>query len=503
MNPEQNKPELTPEEREARRQRRWERHRAWQSSRMSLLTLLILVPVYFLIVAFLLVFPRSTVSQIENRMLATFPKFSFGSYFSGDFTADIAEFYDDTVPYRDSFKRMGTQITGVLGLRNSKDTITLIQTDIVAENMNGGNVDEEVPEETKTVLEGAAGRKPTDTTVPEETQASGKDYTAEDAEYENSNGLLIVNQDDHWKVLPLFGGGSGAKYIEALNTLQEKVGDDVTIYSMPIPLSSEFYLPSNAAGASASHVDCFNKIAEQLDSRIVSVDVIPALGAHTQEAIYCRTDHHWQPLGAYYACEVFAKAAGVPYAALDDYLAGKNEGYVGTMYAYTNDSRILNDPEDFCYYTPLCEYEADYYDSSFHYSHSGDLFVEVSVANSYLMFMGSDTYVAKVTTGVDNGRKLLVVKDSYGNATIPFFTSSFEEIYVVDMRYFERNLPNFIDAMGVTDVLFTMCSYSVVGGNANNLMNLITQDASSTIVDTHAVETTVPPSTEATEVPEN
>ena len=48
-----------------------------------------------------------------------------------------------------------------------------------------------------------------------------------------------------------------------------------------------------------------------------------------------------------------------------------------------------------------------------------------------------------------------------------------------------------------------MCSYSVVGGNANNLMNLITQDASSTIVDTHAVETTVPPSTEATEVPEN
>lgn len=486
MNSEQTKREWTPEERAARREQHWQRRRAWQSARMSVISLLLLVVVYFLIVAFLLVFPRSTVSEIENRMLATFPSFSFESYFSGDFTADIAEFYDDTVPYRDSFKRMGTQLDSLLGLRGSTSTITLIQTDIVADNMNGGEQDsEEQPGNSAVALEGAAGRRPADSTeVPEETTA-GRDYTAEDAEFDMSNGLLVVNQDGHWKALPLFGGGSGAKYIEALNTLQEKLGDDVTIYSMPIPLASEYYTPSDAAGYTKSHVDCFNKIAAQLDSRIVTVDVIPALGAHTQEPIYCRTDHHWQPLGAYYACEVLAKEAGVAYAQLDEYLAGKNEGYVGTMYAYTNDSRILNDPENFCYYTPLCEYDADYYDASFRYSHSGDLFVEVSVKNSYLMFMGSDTWVVKVNTGVNNGRKVVVIKDSYGNAAIPFLTSSFEEIYVVDMRYLQCNLVNFIQDLGITDVVFMMCSYSVVGGNANNLMNLITQNAGTRIVDTH------------------
>ena len=38
-------------------------------------------------------------------------------------------------------------------------------------------------------------------------------------------------------------------------------------------------------------------------------------------------------------------------------------------------------------------------------------------------------------------------------------------------------------SVGATDVLFTMSAYSVVGDNADNIANLITQDSSSTIVD--------------------
>ena len=91
----------------------------------------------------------------------------------------------------------------------------------------------------------------------------------------------------------------------------------------------------------------------------------------------------------------------------------------------------------------------------------------------------------KVDTEVKNGRKLLVIKDSFGNAEIPFYTSSFEQIYVLDVRYFERNLVNFIETTGVTDVLFTMSAYSVVGDNADNIANLISQDADSTIIDEH------------------
>lgn len=471
MNQEKNIKEMTQEERRQYRKQLWLKRREKLAAKTSFFSLAVLVPLFALIVLFLLVFPRSKVSQIENRQLAKFPKFTISSYFSGEFTTGIANWFNDTVPYRDSFKRMGTQFTGMMGFAGSEDTVTLLQTDIVAENMAG-------PADKPTEPSGPAA-----TTATEAPEKKDKDYTKEEAENEDSNGLLIVKQDGHYKVLPLFGGGGASDYISTLNALQEQVSDDVTIYSMPVPLSSEFYLPSNAVTYSVSHDEHFRELQTKLNKDIVSINLCPVLAEHTEEPIYCRTDHHWQPLGAYYAVEAFAKAAGVPFNSLDKYQKGVNEGYVGTMYAFTGDSRILNDPEDFVYYKPTWDYQTYYYDTYFNYMYESDLFVDVDVDNSYLMFMGSDALITKIDTNVKNDRVLLLFKDSYGNAEVPFFTSSFEHIFVVDMRYFNRNLVNFIEEMGVTDVLFSMCSYSVVGVNAESMPWMLEQDPDSEIVD--------------------
>ena len=466
--------EMTQEERRKYRKQLWLKRRAKLAERTSFFSMAVLVPLFALIILFLLLFPRSTISQIENRQLAKFPKFTISGYFSGEFTAGVANWFNDTVPYRDDFKRMGSKIIGMMGFEGSDDTITLIQTDIVAENMAGPKQE---------------AADSTDPAAP--TEVKDKDYTKEEAEADDVNGLLIVKQDGHYKVLSLFGGGSGTDYYTSLNALREKVGKDVNIYSMPIPLNSEFYLPSNAADYSVSHAENFKELASNLNPGIVSVDVCSVLGEHTEEPIYCRTDHHWQPLGAYYAAEAFAKAAGVPFKELGEYTKGINQGYVGTMYAFTEDSRVLNDPEDFVYYLPNWDYDTYYYDTDFEYMYEGDLFVDVDVSNSYLMFMGSDSMITKIDTGVDNDRVLLLIKDSYGNAEVPFYTASFEHIFVVDMRYFDRNLVSFIKEMGVTDVLFSMCAYSVVGINAENLPVMLEQDADSKIVDEGPTSTLV------------
>ena len=73
-----------------------------------------------------------------------------------------------------------------------------------------------------------------------------------------------------------------------------------------------------------------------------------------------------------------------------------------------------------------------------------------------------------------NGRKLMIIKDSYGNALSPLFMSSFEEIYVADLRYMNVNAVDFIQNRGITDVLFAMCSYSAVNSNINSRINTIT-----------------------------
>lgn len=314
--------------------------------------------------------------------------------------------------------------------------------------------------------------------------SNSRDYTKEEAEGEiTDDGLLIVKQDEHWRAMEQFGGGSGDSYVESLNKLRAELDSKVNIYSMPAPLACEFYTPSNLSDNYVSQAECFSSIAKRLDSGISTVDLCSVLKQHTEENIYCRTDHHWQPLGAYYAAKAFAETADVPFDDISKYNKVTDEGYVGTLYAFYGDERIKNDPESFTYYEPKTECSAYYYDQSFNYEYEGSLMYDVDVANSYIRFLGGDDSSVKIKTGVNNGRKLLVVKDSYGNAEIPFFTSSFEEIYVVDMRYFECNLVNFIDKMDITDVLFTMAAYSVVGGNADNIDTLITQNADSEIVD--------------------
>ena len=158
---------------------------------------------------------------------------------------------------------------------------------------------------------------------------------------------------------------------------------------------------------------------------------------------------------------------------------------MGALYSVGGVAELLNDPEDFVYYRPAKEHAAVYYDTTFDFIwDDDDLFQEgAEGSDAYLYYLGGDQYVVKADTQTQNGRKLLLIKDSYGNALPPFLTGSFQQIYAADMRYFERNLVSFIRDMGITDVLFTMTTYSMVGDNADNLSNLLTQNAGETVTD--------------------
>lgn len=299
-----------------------------------------------------------------------------------------------------------------------------------------------------------------------------------DGEYDIVNGLVIVKDRGHYRALGLFGGGSGNSYVDALKGFKRDLGDSVTIYSVSAPLASAYYLPDNFDGYAADEKECFDSIASRLGDTAVYVDVVTELSKHTAEDIYLRTDHHWAPLGAYYAAGALAKAAGVPFADIKKYTAKNIEGYVGTMYAFTDDERIKNDPETFTYHVPenndKCTTE--YFSTSMDPWGGGNFFNNVGnpESNAYLTFMGGDEQIVKVSTNVKNGRKLMIVKDSYGNAMPGYLFGSFEEIIVCDMRYTNVNLVDLAKKNGITDLAFVMVSYSVVGDNADNLDSLRT-----------------------------
>ncbi len=434
----------------------------------------LLILVFGLIALFLMFFPHSTESQIEKRKLAQFPEFSLQSYFSGEFTKGVSTFYDDTVPYRDSFKTAGYNFKSIFGL-HTEDEVKMINVKEVDKKPKpietSKNETSQKPAETSKAAE----------TSEQESQEESKLETSQmgDAEYTVENGIIVVKHNGHYRALELFGGGTGNTYVEALNHFHEDLGDSVKIYSMIAPLASEYYTPANYSGYTANQKEVFDSIASRLDDGIVSVDIDTVLGYHTSEDIYFRTDHHWTPLGAYYAAQEFAKAADLDFKDISTYKKNTIEGFVGTMYAFTEDPNINNDPEDFIYYTPsnLEDCVTEHYDQDFTDMSEWGFFCDVGDPqhNAYLTFMGGDEQIVKVKTNVKNGRKLAVVKDSYGNAIPGYLFGSYEEIYVIDMRYFDLNLVDFVKEQGVTDLLFTMVTYSAVGENAEKLEGLRTQ----------------------------
>ena len=61
----------------------------------SVLSVMIMLPVFVVMIIFFVCFPRSEVSQIEKRTLAKFPEFTVENYFSGKFTNGINQWFTD------------------------------------------------------------------------------------------------------------------------------------------------------------------------------------------------------------------------------------------------------------------------------------------------------------------------------------------------------------------------------------------------------------------------
>ncbi|MDY2509900.1 MAG: DHHW family protein [Ruminococcus callidus] len=412
----------------------------------------------------LLIAPRSTISYEENRVLAERPEFSLTALLNGSYTAGLAEYYNDTVPFRSQFKKTISSMMQWTGIQDEEDTVFF-------GNVQQVKKKETTPAVTTTEAVTTAAEEmdgTTEATVTTTVVTTTEDPNEEPAA-EIGDGIIL----DHKRAICVYGGSfsTGQDYAESLNAYQEALGDDVQVYSMVATTAVSYYLPEEYADYTASETENIDHINRYLKG-VKPVDVYAALEPHTAEAIYARTDHHWLPLGAYYAAEAFAEVAEVPFAPLSDYDTATKDDYVGSMYTYTESAVLLDNPEEFTYYIPKNQYTTTYYSTSFTDPQEGDLLVNIDdYAQSmyYLVFMGGDDKITHVETDCKNGRTLVIFKDSYGNALVPCLTQSFENIYVCDIRYFDLNAIDFCQEVGCTDLLFAMNTYSATGSNESYL----------------------------------
>lgn len=433
---------------------------------------------------------RPTVSERENRELTKKPELTPDSYLSGEFTDNYSKYFSDTVPFRETLLDLSSILSKIKGI----DSPTFYGNVAVVADDHGNSVDTmpavpDVPKVTETavipVTTGINDTNVTDVSEPAVTMppvtetvtvTTEEEEVKDIAEFSN-NGIVVDSVEmygDKAGVM-LFGGSKtcGTRYAELISKYKTALGDDVNVYNMVVPTSAEFYLPKKFRRFSASEKDAIDHIYSSYTADVIPIDAYSEIAAHTDEYIYLRTDHHWSQRGAYYAYAAFCKALGQTPPDIDndeDYETLTKDGFVGSLFTYTNDYTLQNSPEVFTYYKPRSEYTTYYYNyDTLEEKGTGPLFYEtVSGKNCYGMFIGADAIHTKIVTSQNTGRKICVFKESYGNAFVPFLVDSFDEIYVIDIRYFGRNAVEYIKEMGITDVLFINNAFAA---NTNSLID--------------------------------
>ena len=282
------------------------------------------------------------------------------------------------------------------------------------------------------------------------------------------SGIIIIGKGDSVRAVEPFRGleERGINYAEAANRYKKTFGNRVNVYCMVIPTAVALYCPEEAQEWTKDEWAAIDNVYSHLRNGVKAINLAETLKAHAEEDIYARTDHHWAALGAYYAAQQFAEIANVPFADLSTYQRHAIHNYVGTMYRFSKDVAVKNAPEDFVWFVPQ---NVTYTTSYIKYKlgrnkqvvsesepTDGNFFYEYEDGNSaaYMTFMHGDLNTTTVKTSTRNGRRLLILKDSYGNALPSFLFHSFEEIHVVDCRYFLRNIARYVNEHAISDILF-------------------------------------------------
>lgn len=439
---------------------------------------LFLLPVYLL--AMINIFwPPQLVSKSENRVLKQLPPFSFESLVSGKYTLEFEAFFSDQFPFRQFFINAHSRGVDLLQspLTGDIDVISRPGEDIGIGESLENDPDDIVTQPTKaptpTPETSSAETTPaaSETASPETTAPT----TAEpevtvpnvEGDVENISSVIIVN--GYAMELYYYSAEKAARYISLVDRLKAKV-PEARVFDLVAPTSVEFNSPakyhSNASSQKAAIADIYSKLSED----IITVDAYDKMVRHYGEYLHFRTDHHWTARGAYYAYTAFCESAGLEAVPMDKMEQGFVPGdFLGSLYKYTNSAKLTKNPDQVEYFMPVISSEGiAYSDATMTSGYKVNAVrTDIKSSNKYLVFIGGDHPLARFKTTLANGRSVLILKESYGNAFVPYLTNHYENVYVIDPRSLKCDLPAFIRENNIQDIIVLNYSFSVTSSGWN------------------------------------
>lgn len=334
--------------------------------------------------------PKMVFSSKENRYLQEFPKLSYKTLISGDFQSNFEKYTTDQFIGRDSWISLKT-ITDLALLKKDNTRVYFGKEDYLFDVDNG--IDEE----------------------------------------QFSKNIKNVN---------LF-----------INSIKN-YNKDILITTLLVPTKTEVFpdkLPLYAPVVNEREI--VEKIKTSLEDNVNILDLIDILKKKSNENIYYKTDHHWTTKGAFYGYEYYLNEMGLSPLDESEFLKEKvSDSFYGTSYRKAN--FYLGKPDEIYSYKPKEEIK---YDITYNNTiNTNNLYDEsfLNKTDKYSYFFGGDKALTEIETSIKNDKSILIIKDSFANSLIPFLLNHYENIFVIDTRYFNMSINDYIKENDVDELLF-------------------------------------------------
>lgn len=190
--------------------------------------------------------------------------------------------------------------------------------------------------------------------------------------------------------------------------------------------------------------------------------------------LYYRTDHHWTTFGAYLAYRAYSESLGwEPLEEEDFHIRTVTDSFLGSYHTKGQYGGLR--PDAIEVYEPKNPVASEMHivdtdetkDSLYDDSYLGK-------KDKYSYFQGGVHALVTITNEIASEdadlEKLLIVKDSYAHSMLPFLTNHVKEIHMIDIRYYNGNIGDYMEENGIQDALFLFNTSTFV--QERNLLKL-------------------------------
>lgn len=359
-----------------------------------------------LFLGFIFIFPiinivtsDKKVSQVENKILTQLPRLSIDSITDGSFMKNFDKYSADQFPFRTDFIEIKNSYSYAIGNREFRD-IYIGKDGRLMEKFifNKDIIDKNISQVTKFSrdLYNKVGVSSRLMVIPTSIAFYG-DTLPEYAIYDNEKDVL--------------------SYIENMIIANQKFNNN--------NIDKSEYAHSDA------YIDFYTPYI--------------VLDHNKDDYIYFNTDHHWTQLGAYLAYNDMYNMD------IKNDSTKVVENFYGSYYSKALLPQIKSDSiyaykdfDDFKVNIDLDKSFSTLYDKS-----------KLDGKNKYQYFLHGDPAIAVIDGNSKVTNEILIFKDSFAHNFVPFLTSNYSKIHIVDPRYYNIDVYKYIEENSrINEVLF-------------------------------------------------